>query len=108
MPEYYDAPVGRSRRPPSPPVTVEPHDGPLGVNFGQRYPDGREDLLTAHRGIEANSLQLSLEHTPAGDGVVAKHRHSPYRGRRSDRWVKVKHSHGRDLVAARDRWRRAR
>ncbi len=31
------------------------------------------------------------------EDVVAKHRHSPYVGRRSDRWMKVKHAHARDL-----------
>ncbi len=67
VPEYYDAPVGRSRRPPSPPVTVEPWQDPLGLNLRQRYPDGREDLLTAHSGIDANSLQLFLRHAPASD-----------------------------------------
>lgn len=70
MPDYYDAPVGRSRRPPSPPITVRPHDGPaemIGLDFWQRYDDGRVDLLTVHRGIEANTLQLFLRHMPTGD-----------------------------------------
>ena len=41
------------------------------------------------------------------EGVVAKHRHSPYLGRRSNCWVKVKHAHARDLGGSVATWHRA-
>jgi hypothetical protein len=72
-------------------ATVTP--GAPGLAYLEAHDDGPALIRATH--------DLGLE------GVVAKHRHSPYVGRRSDRWVKVKHSHARDLVAARDRWRRA-
>ena len=72
-------------------ATVTP--GAPGLAYLEAHDDGPALIRATH--------DLGLE------GVVAKHRHSPYVGRRSDRWVKVKHSHARDLVAARDRWRPA-
>jgi L-asparaginase/Glu-tRNA(Gln) amidotransferase subunit D len=49
---------------------MQAHDGPaelIGLDFSQRYDDGRVDLLTVHPGIEANTLQLHLQHMPTGD-----------------------------------------
>ena len=68
--------------------------GAPGVAYLQAHDDGPALIRATH--------DLGLE------GVVAKHRHSPYVGRRSNTWVKVKHAHARDLNVMPDRCRRAR
>jgi bifunctional non-homologous end joining protein LigD len=68
--------------------------GAPGLAYLEAHDDGPALIRATH--------DLGLE------GVVAKHRHSPYLGRRADTWVKVKHAHARDVAGAPLRgWRRA-
>jgi hypothetical protein len=68
--------------------------GAPGLAYLEAHDDGPALIRATH--------DLGLE------GVVAKHRHSPYLGRRAATWVKVKHAHARDVAGAPLRgWRRA-
>lgn len=78
-----------------------------GLGLDTRVMPGAPGLMYLEAHADGPAL-IRATHDLGLEGVVAKHRRSPYLGRRSDHWIKVKHAHARDLAGGPSPgWRRA-